>query len=365
MIGTTSIPRPFHRLLALGVMSALLVAGMAGEARAAVLAPAATSDAVIDGQVQAVGLGFTPVCDAPSFYTEFQIDFGAFADAVSFEQVTPTEAQSGFSIEVFPDDDVFGFEIYLVDSFSYCETYLIAGSGDNAASFDPGLPGFAALVALDDDGDQVCEIQVPIGILTAEIVDALPSGTATEYREVLYTRIGGTWTGQSFGQGVTDFDDAFDLAFAALYVEDGEPLTVDCVPVSRTSAPPVSTLALTCEPGSVPPGALVTCTVTGGDPSIDILWRASASPAFAGQGVTLDANGSGTFSFRVPTSMAPGTVLVELVEWDRAATVMVTGSVLPSRIPAGEGVPAGRVVLLGLGLLGVAALIGRRAVLAS
>jgi hypothetical protein len=127
----------------------------------------------------------------------------------------------------------------------------------------------------------------------------------------------------------------------------------------------VSTLALVCEPGTVPPGALVTCTVTGGDPSIDILWRASGSPAFAGQGVTLDANGSGTFTFRVPTSMAPGAVLVELVEWDRAATVMVTGSVLPSRIPAGEGVPAGRATLFGLGLLGVAALIGRRAMLAS
>jgi len=59
---------------------------------------------------------------------------------------------------------------------------------------------------------------------------------------------------------------------------------------------------VSCSPSEVQVGASETCTVTGGDPGIDILWCAAHNPVFAGAGVTLDAAGSGQFSFVVPAA---------------------------------------------------------------
>jgi hypothetical protein len=127
------------------------------------------------------------------------------------------------------------------------------------------------------------------------------------------------------------------------------------------AAPAASRLALDCRPDPVRAGELVTCDVTGGDPGIDILWRASIDGAFAGTGVTLDRDGRGTFTFLAPRDADGRTILVELVDWNVAATVGVVGTALPARIPAGEG-PAGRASAAGLLSLALAAaaLLGRR-----
>jgi len=100
-----------------------------------------------------------------------------------------------------------------------------------------------------------------------------------------------------------------------------------------------------CEPMPAAAGATVTCTVTGGDPGIDILWRASYNPVFAEAGVTLGADGSGTFSFVVPAAARGEEVMVELVEWTSPMSLGVADGVtlVPTSIPAGEGrgAPAG------------------------
>jgi hypothetical protein len=97
-----------------------------------------------------------------------------------------------------------------------------------------------------------------------------------------------------------------------------------------------SPIALSCSPDRVVAGGAVTCLVTGGDPNVEILWRASYNPAFAGQGVRLDAEGNGSFSFVAPAAALGLPLTVELVEWDRTAVVTVGGPV-PASVPAGEG----------------------------
>jgi hypothetical protein len=112
----------------------------------------------------------------------------------------------------------------------------------------------------------------------------------------------------------------------------------------------VHPIALTCSPDPVVPGGVVTCEVSNGDPGSSILWQASYNPTFAGQGVTLGADGRGTFSFVAPRAAQGQQISVELVEWDRRALVQVTGTPLPSSLPAGGGpvAPLGWLALAGV-----------------
>jgi alpha-tubulin suppressor-like RCC1 family protein len=106
-----------------------------------------------------------------------------------------------------------------------------------------------------------------------------------------------------------------------------------------TSEP--TSLALTCSPGPQA-GRAVTCTVTGGEPGIEILWRAAYNPTFAGEGVTLDAAGEGSFAFIVPAAALGQPVTVELVGWLAPASLGVVGGAVPTTVPAGGGpAPAG------------------------
>jgi hypothetical protein len=298
-----------------------------------------------------------------------------------FRLVDPDPDMTAFSAEVYvsgEDGVVFSaaYGSFDEDAVSeavddWCSEFFAAA--DPGKTYDPSrdFPRSLTFLAFtEDDGREYCEIEVPVLVLVSGYFENGYGGTNDPAVSVLYTFVADAWTqtvfegdpGSGPGQWSSSpaFNDAYAAALVSAYGPPEDRLTVDCVPVSRTSsAAAASTLALMCEPGSVPPGALVTCTVSGGDPSIDILWRASGSPVFASAGVTLDVDGSGTFSFRVPSSMAPGPVLVELVEWGRTATVTVTGPVLPARIPAGEGAPV-RGALLGFALLGVAGLLVRR-----
>jgi hypothetical protein len=117
-------------------------------------------------------------------------------------------------------------------------------------------------------------------------------------------------------------------------------------PRPSPQATPVSTPpSVGCEPMPAAAGATVTCSVTGGDPGIDILWRASYNPVFAEAGVTLGADGSGTFSFAVPAAALGQEVMVELVDWTAPMSLGVAdgASLVPTSVPAGEGpgAPAG------------------------
>ena len=95
---------------------------------------------------------------------------------------------------------------------------------------------------------------------------------------------------------------------------------------------------LGCIPdGALTVGAPVTCTVTGGDARIDILWRAAYNPLIAEQGVTLDANGSGAFSFLVPATAVGAVITVELVEWLAPVSLGVVNGPVPASVPTGEG----------------------------
>ena len=89
--------------------------------------------------------------------------------------------------------------------------------------------------------------------------------------------------------------------------------------------------------------------VSGGDPGIDILWRAAYNPVIAEAGVTLDASGVGTFSFTVPVAAHGEVLTVELVDRTAPQSLGVVGGPLPSSVPTGEGpVPVWTLGLLAL-----------------
>jgi len=110
-----------------------------------------------------------------------------------------------------------------------------------------------------------------------------------------------------------------------------------------------SRLALVCDRSLLEVGALVTCTVSGGGPGIEIFWRAAYNPPFAGQGVTLDEDGVGTFAFTVPTAALGQVVTVELVDWLAPVSIGVPGGPVPTSVPSGGGpVPVWSLVMLAL-----------------
>lgn len=129
-------------------------------------------------------------------------------------------------------------------------------------------------------------------------------------------------------------------------------------PTSSGSSAPAASIAVACAPATIAAGTEVTCTITGGDPGIDILWRAAFNPTIASDGVTLDADGTGTFTFTVPAGAVGSELTVELVEWTAPVSLGVAGGPVPSGVPAGQG-PAPADAPLGLaGLLAVAGLGG-------
>jgi MYXO-CTERM domain-containing protein len=113
--------------------------------------------------------------------------------------------------------------------------------------------------------------------------------------------------------------------------------------------------SVSCAPLSPAVGTTITCRVSRGDPGIDILWRAAYNPVFAEAGVTLDASGSGEFSFVVPAAALGEELTVELVEWLGPVSLGVVGGPVPSSVPSGGGpVPVwslGLLALAGIGLL--------------
>jgi hypothetical protein len=145
---------------------------------------------------------------------------------------------------------------------------------------------------------------------------------------------------------------------AALVTLDREFSITELIP---TSAPAVVPPTLVCTPDPVAPGGTVTCRVSGGDPDIDVLWRAAfEGNVFASLGVRLGPDGVGSFTFVAPRGAACGTITVELVEWLPPITISVACSALPSGLPAGEGGVPGSLLLLGVLTLAGAGVLVRR-----
>jgi hypothetical protein len=111
--------------------------------------------------------------------------------------------------------------------------------------------------------------------------------------------------------------------------------------------------SVSCVPLLPVVGAVLTCTVTGGDAGIDILWRAAYNPVIAEAGVTLDASGSGEFSFTVPAAALGQELTVELAEWTAPVSLGVVGGPVPSSVPSGEGPLRAWPLVLLLALAGV------------
>lgn len=127
---------------------------------------------------------------------------------------------------------------------------------------------------------------------------------------------------------------------------------------AAAAATPAPTLELDCTPDPVQPGATVSCEISGGDAVIDILWRASTDAPFAEQGITLDARGSGTFTFRAPLRASGRLIDIELVDWGVTDTVTVSGPAVPSSVPAGGG-PGVQMELVALTALALGVLMAR------
>jgi hypothetical protein len=143
----------------------------------------------------------------------------------------------------------------------------------------------------------------------------------------------------AIGGGTGESEGTVTLGPGALRVDDGGTSTVTFpsvpVPTASNSAPRV---ALTCVPSPLRAGALVSCTIAGGDPGSDILWRAAADGAvFAAQAAALDASGSGTFTFMVPDAALGAELTVELVEWQVPISLGVVGGPVPTSVPSGGG----------------------------
>jgi hypothetical protein len=192
------------------------------------------------------------------------------------------------------------------------------------------------------------------GTITVELVDRLPPMS-----------VGVDCDSEDADSEDADSEDAAqeDAAQEDAAQEDAAQEVAASVPPVLPPALPV----LTCSPDPAVPGGTLTCEVTGGDPDIDILWRAAFDGSvFVSQGVRLGPDGVGSFSFSVPRGAACGTIALELVEWLPPMTVNVACSPVPTSLPAGEGGVPGPLALLGvLTLAGAAVLVRRMGVAAS
>jgi surface protein len=218
---------------------------------------------------------------------------------------------------------------------------LLTGSGMSSSCYDATLIGWAALdPAVTGKG------------LGASGRQYSPDGAAA--REILvdtrsWTILGDSFVAEASGRcldGGGDDDDEEDV------------LRVD-LPAGPTA------LTVACSPGAPTVGATVTCEVRGGDPDIDVLWRAIAGDTLiATAAVRLGSDGGGVFTFVVPRSALGSLLTVELVDWAAPVAIGTVSGPVPAGVPAGDGGASGGLpVAAVLATLGLAAVVRRRLVL--
>ena len=251
-----------------------------------------------------------------------------FQAASSFDQPLADWDVSNVGDMSFMFSDATSFDRSLASWQLRDDVYLdsmLDGSGMSSSCYDATLVGWAALSPA-----------VTGRTLDASGVNYSPTGEAAR----------ATLTGDR-GWAIAD-DGRVDTA-------TGRCLEGDVAPASAAPAGP----QLACLPGAPAVGATVTCTVSGGDPDVEILWEAGASAPFASLAVRLGPDGVGTFAFTVPPAALGQTIGVQLVAWGVDTALPVSGPV-PTAVRAGGGpgerpsLPAGAwVALAALGLTGV------------
>jgi hypothetical protein len=184
---------------------------------------------------------------------------------------------------------------------------------------------------VSSDGASWTEVdeKVDASVVTDREATVGPFALAEASGPVTYVR----WTITNLRR---DPEPDFDLVqVAELVLLDGGAPLPNLSPCDEPNSEP--TTAFACDTASPPVGALVTCSVMGGDAGIDILWRAAYNPVFEEAGVTLGADGTGQFSFVVPAAALGKELTVELVEWLAPVSLGVVGGPIPASIPSGGG----------------------------
>jgi hypothetical protein len=232
------------------------------------------------------------------------------------------------------------------DGVTWTSQTAAAGYGWTTVAYGDGL--FVAVTSkIDVDGNQV--MSSPDGIdWTLHNSSTDNSWRSVAYGDGQWVAVGVSGTGNRVMSGVA--------------VEPPVPPVLPVPPVPTGPLGP--TLSVECEPTPLVIGDTVACTVAGGDPNIDVLWRASYGTVFAEAGVTLDESGVGEFAFVVPAAALGQEVTVELVEWLAPTSLGVVGGPVPTSVPSGEGPTLpGWLAMVGLvALVGTAVATQRRQV---
>jgi len=204
------------------------------------------------------------------------------------------------------------------------------------------------------DGTKTLRLN-PVAVLSGESVlsgvrQVSTSPRSTHTCALLVDETVRCWGDNRNGQlgDATEVERLLPVPVLASGVGDSGLFTVRVAATQDSGSEGGSLLAVSCE-GMMTVGTEVACTITGGDPGIEILWRAAHNPPFAGAGVTLDGAGSGTFGFTVPAAALGQVLTVELVDWLAPASLGVAGGPMPASVPSGGGpMPVWSLVMLTL-----------------
>jgi hypothetical protein len=334
--------RRVQSALGLALVGALLLLSVAtGEARAATVPPRPSGDGDTGGLDDLLLVGIELVdCDGLYGTGKAVLDLGVPARIEDPDDAAATVSNPEFEDLQSAVRDAFQDDGFIVPAFRAVP--LIELVENHPAEF-------GSLAATTTGSELV--------ILVTTCVEGVTVFPAAIVSAVAVPVVGlGTCTGEVPLVDADDLDIFVEiellLAAAADPLGCGEPAD----PADPAVTPVPSALTLSCEPTVVTVGQQVTCEVSGGDPNATMLWSASTSPAFAGQGVTLGPDGRGGFAFTVPASAGGRVITVELVGWSRSALVQVAGAPLvPTGVPAGEGNgPLRGSLLVAAGLLSMA-----------
>jgi hypothetical protein len=202
---------------------------------------------------------------------------------------------------------------------------------------------------IDPDGTSTTTVTVtvrdengnPVGAGQAVCLETVDNADGTDSTGTLSS---GPWTTDANGQVTATVTSPTEAGQATIYGWLGtcgsKGAGIGPVEVTYANAPAPRQAdpggPLVCSPDPVGPGATVDCSFVGGNPEFDYLWRASyLANVFATAGMTTVADGSGGFSFVVPSEAACQDILVELVEWD--ISTVITVLCVPTTVPAGSG----------------------------
>ncbi len=155
----------------------------------------------------------------------------------------------------------------------------------------------------------------------------------------------GTTPGSGGGGGGNDTTDAsgagadgivilrhiMNVAVHPVTVAPGVPVPGTASDTASGSAP----LTLACDPSTPVAGGPIVCRISGGDPDVDILWRAAVGGDVIEGVARTTGDGSGEFRVDLPRGSIGQAVSVELVSWLAPLALGFATGPMPSAVPAG------------------------------